>query len=155
MAHEFERKFLVADDAWRHSVVGTAHYIQAYLASSTTSSVRIRIAGKHAWLNLKSAELGVSRREFEYEIPLADAQEMLEHLCDGRVIEKIRHFVPYGNHTWEIDVFSGDNQGLIVAEIELADPDQEFSRPPWLGSEVSDDPRYYNVCLIERPYKDW
>lgn len=155
MAREFERKFLIADDGWRESVTGTLHCIQGYLASSPTSSVRVRIAGERAWLNLKSAELGVSRYEFEYAIPLADARDMLAHLCGGRFVEKTRYYVPHDAHTWEIDVFAGDNDGLVIAEIELAAPDQDFERPPWLGAEVSHDARFYNINLINNPFKDW
>ena len=115
----------------------------------------MRVADGQAWLNIKSATLGIQRTEYEYEIPLSDADEMIANLCHGAAIEKWRHFVPYAGHVWEIDVFEGANQGLVVAEIELDDVAEVFEKPPWLGAEVSDDPRYYNVCLVDHPYCDW
>ena len=104
---------------------------------------------------IKSATLGVERLEFEYTIPVADAEVMLARLCGTRVLAKTRHYVPAGAHTWEIDEFEGANAGLVAAEIELARADEPFVRPAWLGAEVSADPRYYNVCLLEHPYTQW
>ena len=155
MAHEIERKFLVINDDWKAQIRNSAYYRQGYLAGNDRSSIRVRIGDDRAWLNIKSATLGIRRTEYEYAIPLGDAEEMLASLCQGAVIEKWRHFVPYAGHLWEIDVFEGDNQGLVVAEIELDDEQQAFAKPTWLGDEVSDDPRYYNVCLVEHPYCDW
>jgi len=129
--------------------------IQAYLATNESSSTRIRIQNDKANINIKSATLGITRSEFEYAIPVVDAQSMIDDLCIKPVIEKTRYIVKYMHHTWEIDVFSGDNQGLIVAEIELSSPDEAFEKPSWLGEEVSNDARYYNVCLVKTPYKTW
>ena len=155
MATEIERKFLIKNDSWRSLAdVGTA-YSQGYLVGSEHASVRVRIQGKRAFLNIKSATIDITRQEFEYEIPLAEAKEMLETLCEKPLIDKVRYHVKNANHTWEIDVFSGDNKGLVVAEIELKDKDEYFEKPEWLGEEVSDDIRYYNVRLGKHPYKDW
>jgi len=160
MPTEIERKFLVRDDSWREDAGPGTFYRQGYLNSLDTdpvppSSIRVRVAGDKGFLNIKGATLGVSRAEYEYEIPLADANEMLDAFCIGPVIEKRRYHVRYGDHVWEIDVFEGDNAGLVVAEIELGAPDEPFERPPWLGEEVSDDLRYYNVNLVRHPYRDW
>ena len=155
MAYEIERKFLVINDDWKSQVSNSAYYRQAYLDGNDRSSVRVRIADSQAWLNIKSATLGIQRTEYEYEIPVSDAGEMIANLCQGAAIEKWRHFVPHAGHVWEIDVFEGANQGLVVAEIELDDVAESFEKPPWIGAEVSDDPRYYNVCLVEHPYSDW
>jgi len=155
MATEIERKFLVIDDTWRAAVSKQSFYRQGYLASSDGTSVRVRVADGKAYLNIKSMTLGVSRYEFEYVIPLADAEDILEDLCLGPKIEKVRHFVNHAGHIWEVDVFEGDNAGLIVAEIELGSEDEVFEKPSWAGDEVSDDERYYNVCLVKHPYKEW
>jgi adenylate cyclase len=155
MGTEIERKFLVVNDAWREGARDGLRFRQGYLPGVETASVRVRVSGEHAWLNIKSATLGVSRREYEYPIPLADAEEILDALCQRPLIEKTRHHVPHGGHLWEIDVFEGDNAGLVVAEIELKNPDEPFERPPWVGAEVSHDPRYYNVSLVRHPFRDW
>ncbi len=155
MAQEIERKFLVVGEAWRQQARDHQRYRQGYLASDPACSIRVRISGDRAWLNLKSATLGVARLEFDYPIPVTDAEQILERLCSGPVIDKTRWFVDYGGKTWEVDEFHGDNAGLVVAEIELASEDEAFERPPWLGAEVSHDPRYYNVRLAVHPYKDW
>lgn len=155
MAREVERKFLVRGDGWREQVSHSEDFRQGYLAGGGRSSVRVREAGGRAQLNIKSATLGVERREYEYEIPLADAREMLAELCDGALIDKRRHWVPHGDHVWEIDEFRGDNAGLVVAELELDSPDERFEPPPWLDREVSHLARYYNVALVEHPYRDW
>ncbi len=155
MPLEIERKFLLANDTWRDHVVGYELMRQGYLAGDKSCSVRIRIHGEVGFLNIKSATLGITRHEFEYPVPVTEAREMLALFCRDRCLEKVRHFVPIGAHTWEIDVFEGSNQGLVVAEIELSSIDEEFERPPWLGVEVSNDPRYYNVCLIDAPYLSW
>ena len=155
MATEIERKFLLLSEDWRDIVKYDTQIIQAYLASNEFSSTRIRIQGDKANINIKSATLGITRTEFEYTIPVVDAQLMIDNLCVKPVIEKTRYMVDYMHHTWEIDVFSGDNEGLIVAEIELSSPDEAFEKPSWLGKEVSNDARYYNVCLVKNPYKSW
>lgn len=155
MAREVERKFLVHGEGWREQVTHSEALRQGYLAGGRRSSVRVREAGGRAYLNIKSATLGVERREYEYEIPLADGREMLADLCDGALIEKQRNWVPYGDHVWEIDEFHGANAGLVVAEIELGAADESFDPPPWLGPEVSHLARYYNVALVEHPYRDW
>lgn len=155
MAREIERKFLLRDDGWRAAVTRSTVMRQGYMGSSPAVSIRVRVAGEAAWLNFKSATLGVARHEFEYAIPRADADEMLALFCGERCLDKTRHFVPWGGHTWEIDEFHGANTGLVVAELELDAEDEAFERPPWIGDEVSDDPRYYNVCLIDRPYSRW
>lgn len=155
MATEIERKFLLKDSSWKKYADEGTHYCQGYLVGSEHASVRVRIQGKHAFLNIKSATLDITRQEFEYEIPLSEASEMLETLCEQPLIDKTRYFIETEKHEWEIDVFSGDNEGLKVAEIELSNKDEEFDKPDWLGDEVSDDPRYYNVCLVKHPFKDW
>lgn len=155
MATEIERKFLVTSDVWRETADSGTRFRQGYLIGAEKASVRVRIEGDKANLNIKSATLGVRRQEYEYEIPLAEAEEMLDTLCEQPQIEKVRYHVPVGTHTWEVDVFAGDNEGLIVAEVELTDEEESFERPTWVGKEVSDDTRYYNVCLTKHPYKDW
>jgi adenylate cyclase len=155
MAQEIERKFLVANDGWRGQVRASERYRQGYLANGDRCSIRVRLAGERAWLNLKSATLDIVRTEYEYAIPAVEAEEMLDRLCSGLLIEKTRHFVDYGGHTWEIDVFEGVNRGLVIAEIELQQRDAGFPLPPWAGAEVSDDPRYYNVYLAQTPYSQW
>ncbi len=155
MATEIERKFLILNQDWQEHVEAEVHIAQGYLASNEFSSTRIRIQDDKANINIKSATLGISRTEFEYVIPVDDAQQMINDLCVKPVIEKTRYFVRHNKHTWEIDVFSGDNEGLIVAEIELSSTDEAFETPSWIGEEVSNDARYYNVCLVKNPYKTW
>lgn len=153
MAIEIERKFLVRSDGWRHGAVATG-YRQGYLAVEPQCSVRVRIADTAAWLTVKGAGAGLARPEFEYPIPLDDAEGLLA-LCMPGVISKTRHVLPQGRHRWEIDVFHGDNAGLVLAEIELQHEDEVFDRPDWLGEEVSDDARYYNAALSAYPYCQW
>lgn len=155
MALEIERKFLVTNDRWRTQVIESRTMRQGYLTRSGPSSVRVRSDSKRGWINIKSAELGVSRDEFEYEIPLADAEEVLERLALKPLIEKTRHWVKIGSHLWEVDEFEGQNAGLIVAEIELGDARENFERPEWVGIEVTDDARYYNNNLAQNPYTSW
>ena len=155
MATEIERKFLIRDDRWRQQADGGQRIAQGYLIGGRDASVRVRIEGDQANLNIKSATLGIYRQEYEYPIPLEDAREMLDNLCEKPVIEKVRYHVSYTGHVWEIDVFEGENAGLVVAEIELDSEDETFEQPDWLGEEVSDDERYYNVSLVNHPYKDW
>ena len=154
-SQEIERKFLLAHDGWRQSAASSTEMLQGYLANDASCTVRVRLAGDQAWLTIKGATSGVSRDEYEYSIPPADAREMLARLARTPCIEKVRFRVPVGDHVFEIDEFRGDNAGLIVAEVELAAADERFPRPDWLGDEVSDDPRYMNAALAERPYKDW
>ncbi|CAL1239258.1 CYTH domain-containing protein [Candidatus Methylocalor cossyra] len=155
MSLEIERKFLVVDDSWRAAVRESVPLCQGYLNDERDCSVRVRISGQRAWLNLKSVTLGAERHEFEYEIPLDDARQMLRVLSRKPIIEKTRHFVEVGPHTWEVDVFEGENAGLVVAEIELETPDQPFEKPSWVGEEVTFDPRYYNTNLATRPFRSW
>ena len=155
MATEIERKFLVVNDGWREHVTSHKSMMQGYFAGGGKASIRVRISGESANLNIKSATLDVTRKEYEIPIPVEDAREMVDLLCEKPVIEKTRHYIPQGQHVWEVDEFIGDNEGLIVAEIELSDADEAFEKPSWLGKEVSDDTRYYNVCLVKNPYKNW
>ncbi len=156
MPTEIERKFLVTDGGWRQSCTRSQRLVQGYLTrpGAAACSVRVRIGGDSAWLGIKSAVAGVERREYEYRIPPADAEAMLAEFCAG-VVEKVRHHVDHGGRTFEIDEFFGDNAGLIVAELELETADAAFDRPEWLGREVSDKPRYYNLHLLEHPYSAW
>lgn len=155
MATEIERKFLVVDDSWRGEADAGLRFVQGYLVGSERASVRVRLEGEAARLNIKSATLGVRRSEYEYPIPPADARELLEQLCEKPLIEKTRYHVCHAGRDWEVDVFEGDNRGLIVAEVELEHEDAALDLPPWAGAEVSYDPRYYNVSLVTHPYKDW
>lgn len=155
MATEIERKFLLRDEGWRESADAGTRFRQGYLVGAEKASVRVRIEGDQANINIKSATLGVYRQEFEYAIPLVDAEEMLDTLCEQPQIEKIRYHVRVGKHLWEVDVFDGDNTGLVVAEVELADENEPFELPSWAGEEVSHDTRYYNVCLVKHPYCEW
>lgn len=156
MAREIERKFLVAGDGWRLGARGVS-YRQGYLSAGEGASctVRARVAGEHAWLTIKGPAAGGARDEYEYPIPVADAVEMLERLCAGGQIEKLRHRVPFAGRIWEVDEFSGENAPLIVAEVELESIAAEVSLPPWVGPEVTDDPRYTNAALARQPYSRW
>ena len=155
MATEIERKFLVVGTDWKKASVRKCRMKQGYFAGTGKASVRVRVEGDIANINIKSATLDITRKEYEIPLPLNDAEEMLDQLCERPCIEKVRHYVPFGKHTWEVDEFSGENAGLIVAEIELQDVNESFEIPPWLGEEVSNDKRYYNVCLVKHPYKNW
>ena len=155
MAIEIERKFLPASDAWRGSVRDSSHLLQGYVANTVRCSVRVRIAGGSAWLSLKSMEAGTTRHEFEYPVPCDDAGQILAGLCEGPLIEKIRHRVPAGRHCYEVDEFLGENAGLVIAEIELGAADEEFDRPAWLGTEVTEEPRYYSFMLARAPFSGW
>ena len=155
MCIEIERKFLLANDDWRNEICESQFLRQGYLNNETRCSVRVRTCAERAWLNIKSVTIGAQRQEFEYEIPLEEANRMLDTLALRPLIEKWRHLVKVGGHTWEIDEFEGGNAGLIVAEIELDFPDEPFDRPAWLGEEVTSDVRYYNTSLSRHPYRDW
>lgn len=155
MGIEIERKFLIADDSWREQAGEGERYRQGYLFTGQHCSVRLRAAGDRAWLNVKGATVGAARPEFEYDVPHADAIAMLDDLCDPGQIDKTRYRVPVGRHCFEVDVFHGANEGLVVAEVELAAPDEAFERPSWLGAEVTDDTRYYNARLAREPWSEW
>jgi adenylate cyclase len=155
MALEIEHKFLLKNSDWQNKVTKSTKYKQGYLISDSKRSVRIRTSDNKAWLNIKSATIGNHRQEYEYEIPLNEAEEILDTLCEKPLIEKTRHLVPHEQHIWEIDVFMGDNEGLIVAEIELKRIGECFCKPDWTGKEVTEDLRYYNNQLCKNPYKDW
>jgi adenylate cyclase len=159
MGIEIERKFLLKNDNWKSLVSETRvikqGYLQSGLETSQKSSVRIRISNEQADINIKSVELKITRQEYEYPIPLADAEQMLATLCDGVVIEKTRYYVPFASHLWEVDIFSGDNAGLQMAEIELGAIDEKFELPEWIGQEVSEDERFYNIYLLKHPFRAW
>ena len=155
MPVEIERKFLLVNDSWRDEVVRSSRIRQGYLGKIDKASVRVRIQGNKANINVKSATLGIKRLEYEYEIPLEEAEELLDQLCNQPQIDKTRFIVKRGNHIWEIDEFYGDNEGLLVAEIELGREDETFEKPEWAGEDVSEDSRYYNVNLIKMPYNQW
>jgi len=155
MGIEIERKFTLKNSNWRQQVQRSERYVQGYLAGNARSSVRVRIAGNKANLNIKSATLGVFRHEYEYEIPLADAEEMLTTLCETPIIDKVRHFIEFENKTWEIDEFNGENKGLIIAEVELNKENEVITLPDWVDEEVSHDPKYYNVSLVKNPFCNW
>lgn len=155
MGVEIERKFLLTSGDWRAAVSRSSELRQGYLSRGKDSAIRVRITGDRAELNIKSTRDGIHRLEFEYPVPKADAETMLDRIALPSVIEKTRHIVEHAGHTWEIDEFFGDNAGLVVAEIELSDADEDFERPDWLGEEVSTDERYYNSNLSEHPYGRW
>ncbi len=155
MALEIEHKFLLKNADWRSEVDYSVHYKQGYLSASPMSSVRVRMSEDQAWLNIKSATVGSSRQEYEYEIPKEDADQILNELCHKPLVEKMRHFVNRGQHVWEIDEFLGENAGLIVAEIELLQIGESFEKPEWVGADVTQDLRYYNNNLGKNPYKNW
>jgi CYTH domain-containing protein len=152
MGKEIERKFLVKEGPWRNAK-GT-RYRQGYLNSAKERNVRVRTMEDKAYLTIKGIAIGASRMEFEYEIPLQDADELLE-ICEKPLIEKTRYKVQEGGFVWEVDVFFRENQGLIVAEVELESEDQEFPKPDWVREEVTGDPRYFNSNLIKNPYTNW
>ena len=155
MATEIERKFLVTGDGWRaaaHKAIAMRHGYLAPLGAA--ASVRVRVEGTAGKLNVKAAKVGMSRAEYEYDIPAAEAEEMLATLCSGLIL-KTRHYVTVGAHLWEVDEFEGDNAPLVVAEIELSREDEAFERPDWIGLEVTEDHRYYNHTLSVTPYARW
>lgn len=154
MGIEIERKFLVTSDAWIHQ--GEPVLLrQGYLSSHPSRVVRVRIEGDGAVMTIKGKNVGASRGEWEYPIPMADAVEFLDKLCEQPIIEKYRRRIPYGGFVWEVDEFLGANAGLVVAEIELPSEDQAFDKPDWIGDEVTHDKRYLNSNLIAHPYSSW
>jgi len=161
MGIEIERKFLVSGDGWRMAAHEVVPMAQGYLndlamvdGGAMNASVRVRIQGDAAFLNIKSRELGASRQEFDYPIPVAEARALLA-LCVGGLVDKRRHYVEFEGHLWEVDEFLGDNSGLVVAEIELSREDEAFARPGWLGPEATHAQRYYNLALASHPYSRW
>jgi len=155
MSFEIERKFLLRGDGWRALVSEQTTIRQAYLGSNSKSSTRVRIRGDGtATLTIKSRPADLRRLELEYPIPVIQAEALMQ-LREGSIIEKVRHVVPYGNLTWEIDVFSGENLGLIIAEVELKDVDQAIEMPDWVGREVTAQPQYYNSFLVQQPFSAW
>jgi CYTH domain-containing protein len=153
MPTEIERKFLLKNDQWRSLAKGTS-YCQGYLATGDCT-VRVRLAGEQGFLTIKGKTTGISRSEYEYAIPVNDAQEMLHNLCQRPLIEKTRYQIDWEGLTWVVDEFSGENTGLILAEVELQDANQAIALPPWIGEEVSHDPRYYNSNLAKQPFSQW
>ena len=156
MSQEVERKFLLKNDSYRSVVIEEFRIVQGYLSSVPERAVRIRIRGDRGFLTVKGigSESGASRFEWEIEIPLEDAQDLLE-ICEPGVIDKTRHLVNYAGRTFEIDEFHGDNSGLVLAEVELDSEGQSFKKPAWLGREITGDDRYYNAQLIKHPYGEW
>ena len=154
MGKEIERKYAVDTAAWKPQGAGI-HFKQGYLNSQKERVVRVRIEGDRAKLTVKGPSIGVTRSEFEYAIPVEDAALLLDNLCEQPLIDKHRHKEIHGGKTWEIDVFHGDNEGLVVAEIELASEDEKFEAPAWAVREVSSDPRYFNSNLLKHPFRNW
>jgi len=155
MAVEIERKYLVNNDSWRASIEAQARIMQGYLANNDNASIRVRVKGDAAYLTIKGATSGISRSEYEYQIPVEDAEAMLRELAVFPAIDKVRYSVRAGHHLWDLDVFAGENEGLVMAEVELGSEDEAFEMPDWAGEEVSGDTRYYNVSLAQKPYKHW
>ena len=156
MAQEIERKFLVLDDSFKHEAFSKSHIVQGYICSERGRTVRVRIRDERAYLTIKgpSENGGLSRYEFEREIPLEDGQQMMQ-LCEPGIIDKTRWLVKSGKHTFEVDEFFGDNEGLVVAEVELAYEDEPYEKPHFIGKEVTGDRRYYNSCLCVKPFNKW
>ena len=155
MGIEIERKFLLLDGSWRASSDGGTPIRQGFLSTDRDRVVRVRVYGTRGFLTVKGRSQGAARAEFEWPIPLSDAEEMLDTLALKPLIEKTRHLVEHAGHTWEIDVFGGRNSGLIVAEVELDSVDEVVQMPPWAGAEVTDDSRYTNARLAHEPFDTW
>ena len=154
MSLEIERKFLVRGEGWRAHGSGIP-YRQGYLSTVPERTVRVRLIRDKGYLTIKGIAVGATRAEYEYEIPAGEASEMLDNLCERPLIEKMRYRVEHQGLTWEIDVFDGDNTGLIIAEVELEEEHQAIMLPDWVGEEVTGDPRYYNANLIADPFTGW
>lgn len=154
MGIEIERKFLLAGTEWKKLAPGTP-YRQGYLCPVRERTVRVRTIADKGFLTIKGVSVRLTRLEYEYEIPLKDADALLEKLCEKPLIEKNRHKIAHAGFIWEVDEFFGENAGLVVAEIELASEDQTFDKPAWVGDEVTGDPRYFNSSLIKQPYSQW
>lgn len=155
MGVEIERKFLLKNNSWQNDADAGTRFCQGYLSEGGPGSVRVRIEGDRANINIKSATLDMIRLEYEYTIPMQDAEQLLRDVCIKPLIEKIRYHVHFHGKLWEVDVFEGDNAGLTVAEVELQSKDEGIVLPDWVAEEVTSDKRYYNVCLVKQPYKDW
>lgn len=153
MGIEIERKFLVREVSMLAGQPGV-RLSQGYLSFDPDRTVRVRVAEDGAWLTIKGRGKGISRAEFEYAIPIEEARQLLQ-FCTGSVVDKTRHRISHAGHLWEVDVFHGENDGLIVAEVELDSEDEVVELPPWIGAEVSDDPRYFNSKLAREPFRDW
>ena len=153
-ANEIERKFLVVGEEWRRTASGR-RYRQGYLSTDPSRAVRVRTVGDHGFLTIKGATRGATRDEYEYAIPVAEAQAMLDRLCLRPLIEKVRYAIPFQGRIWEVDEFLGENAGLVMAEVELEREGQEIAIPAWIGEEVTDDPRYYNANLVRNPFCRW
>lgn len=154
MANEIERKFLLKNDTWRGQDKGK-RYRQGYLSIVKERTVRVRTAGDTGFLTVKGITVGASRPEYEYKIPLKDANEMLDQLCERPLIEKTRYRISHAGLVWEVDEFEGDNRGLVTAEVELKDEHQSVTLPDWVGEEVTGDPRYFNANLVAKPFTQW
>lgn len=154
MAQEIERKFLVNSQMLSLSSKGE-RVVQGYIKTEDSTTVRIRIRGEQAFLTLKGVSKGISRSEFEYPIPLWDAEKMLQEFCSNQIIEKTRYEIPVGEHLWEVDIFHGENSGLQLAEIELSNESESFEKPLWITTEVSTDRRYFNSYLSVHPFSRW
>jgi CYTH domain-containing protein len=154
MGTEIERKFLVTENSWRSLAAGVK-YRQGYLNSAKERTVRVRTIDDKGFLTIKGITTGASRAEYEYEIPVGDADALLDDLCEKPLIEKNRYKIDFEGFVWEVDEFFGENQGLIVAEVELESEDQAFEKPGWIGEEVTGDPKYFNSNLINNPYLKW
>ncbi|MFN4279077.1 CYTH domain-containing protein [Thermosynechococcus sp.] len=155
MGIEIERKFLVIGEAWRPLATAVSQLTQGYLSTVPERTVRVRLAGDEAWITIKGKAKGGQRREYEYPIPVTDARELLEELCLQPIIQKNRYRITAGDLCWEVDEFAGACAGLILAEIEVPHPDYPLTLPPWIGAEVTDDPRYTNAYLAAHPYQEW
>ena len=156
MSQEIERKFLVEDDSYKQMASSSSRIVQGYICRTSGRTVRVRIRGEKGYLTIKgpSPDGGISRYEWEHEIPVDEARELM-HLCQEGHIDKVRYLVPYEGHVFEVDEFFAENEGLVMAEVELEAVDEAFERPPFLGKEVTGDRRYYNASLTVRPYKEW
>ena len=154
MPREIERKFLVSNDEWRSEAHGK-RYRQGYLSTVKERTVRVRTAGEQGFLTIKGTSVGATRPEYEYEIPVVEANEILDQLCERPIIEKTRYRVAHAGLVWEVDEFEGENRGLITAEVELRNEHQSVSLPQWIGEEVTGDPRYFNANLVATPFTTW
>ena len=154
MGKEIERKFLTKSEAWKELAEGIV-YRQGYLSTVKERTVRVRTIGNSGFLTIKGITVGATRREYEYEISTSDADEMLDELCEKPLIEKKRYKIELFGLIWEVDEFFGDNEGLVVAEVELSKEDQVIRKPDWIGEEVTGDPRYFNSNLTKRPFSKW
>lgn len=155
MGLEIEKKFLIKDDSWKNQITAGVYYRQGYISSHPDRVVRIRTIENMAYLTIKGKTMGAVRSEYEYEIPYEEAIEMLTQLCEKPLVEKTRYKLMYNNLLWEIDEFEAENKGLVVAEVELEDEFQPIDLPPWIGEEVTMQPKYYNASLIRNPFSSW